>query len=257
VTGRPHRAAASGFTLLELIVVLLIFSIMSILAYGGLRSVLDTRVGVEAAMDRTAEFQRSYRRVRDDIRQLSARDIRDAFGDRQPPFMAQREADVMFTRAGWQNPLRQPRTTFQRVRYRLTEGTLFRDSWRVLDMAQDSEPVELGLLEDVESVAWRFLDANQEWRDEWPGEGNELPLMVEITLETKDWGELQWRFKAGIPPTASQIIQSAGQGPPTDPDANPGTGDGGGDTAGGGNDPAPETTPPPTPGTAAPGIPFN
>ena len=105
MTGRPHRAAASGFTLLELIVVLLIFSIMSILAYGGLRSVLDTRVGVEAAMDRTAEFQRSYRRVRDDIRQLSARDIRDAFGDRQPPFMAQREADVMFTRAGWQNPL--------------------------------------------------------------------------------------------------------------------------------------------------------
>ena len=72
MTPRHTHPMQSGFTLLELIVVLLIFSIMSILAYGGLRSVLDTRVGVEAARDRTAEFQRSYRRVRDDIRQLSA-----------------------------------------------------------------------------------------------------------------------------------------------------------------------------------------
>jgi general secretion pathway protein J len=245
---QPVRWSQSGFTLLELIVVLLIFSIMSILAYGGLRSVLDTRVGVEAAMDRTAEFQRSYRRMRDDIRQLSARGIRDAFGDRQPPFMAQRDADVMFTRAGWQNPLRQPRTSFQRVRYRLTEGTLFRDSWRVLDMAQDSEPVELGLLEAVESITWRFLGTNQEWRDDWLGESDELPLMVEITLETEDWGELQWRFKVGIPPTASQIIQSAGQAPPVDPNLD----------SSDGNGEAPDATPPPDTGTTpSPGGLFN
>lgn len=248
---RTSRLPQTGFTLLELIVVLLIFSIMSVLAYGGLRSVLDTRVGVEAAMDRTAEFQRSYRRMRDDIRQLSARGIRDPFGDAQPPFLAQPEADVTFTRAGWQNPLRQPRTSFQRVRYRLTEGTLFRDSWRVLDMAQDSEPVELGLLENVEAVTWRFLGENQEWTDEWLGETNELPLMVEITLETEDWGELQWRFKAGIPPTASQIIQGAGQMPVTDPDGLPdGDADGDGD-----GDAPPDVTPPPE-ATQPPGDPF-
>lgn len=218
----------SGFTLLELIVVLLVFSIMSILAYGGLRSVLDTRVGVEAAMDRTAELQRSYRRLRDDIRQLSARGIRDPFGDPQPPFMAQREADVMFTRAGWQNPLRQPRTSFQRVRYRVTGGTLYRDSWRVLDMAQDSEPVELALLANVNRARWRFLGTNGEWRDDWLGETNEIPVMIELTLETPDWGELQWRFKSGIPPTASQVIQGAGQipDPNTPPEATPPPDDG-------------------------------
>ena len=102
------------------------------------------------------------------------------------------------------------------------------------------------LLENVEAVTWRFLGENQEWTDEWLGETNELPLMVEITLETEDWGELQWRFKAGIPPTASQIIEGAGQVPVTDPDGLP---DGDADAT-------PDVTPPPA-ATPPPGDPFS
>jgi general secretion pathway protein J len=214
---------ARGFTLLELIVVLLVFSIMSILAYGGLRSVLDTRVGVEAAMDRNAEWQRAYRRLRDDIRQMSGRGIRDGFGDRAPAFQAVREADVTLIHAGWPNPLRQSRPAVQRVRYRLTEGALIRDAWQVLDPAQDTAPVELTLLRDIERVQWRFRDSAREWQDEWRGDNGEVPTQLELTLDSDDWGQIVWRFNPGISVTASRMMQAAGEVLPagSDPQATP------------------------------------
>ncbi len=204
-----RRQGHRGFTLLELIVVLLVFAVLSVMAYGGLRSVLNARSQVETALERTAVYQRSYRKLRDDFQQLRARPIRDGFGDLQPALMALDGEGVVFTRGGWRNPLLAPRATLERVRYRLSDRTLYRDSWRVLDQAQDSAVVELPLLPDVDVLRWRFLDASQEWQDEWSREADGLPQMVELELETADWGLLRWRFLPGLSPQASRVLQSA------------------------------------------------
>lgn len=196
----------AGFTLLELIVVLLVFSVMSVMAYGGLRSVLDSRAAVEASLDRTADFQRGFRKLREDLRLLRARSIRDGFGDRQPAFVSERDQVISFTRGGWRNPLYAPRPTLERVRYRLTNGVLYRDSWRVLDQAQDSQPVELALLSGVDRMQFRFMDAAREWQSEWRAEDGSLPLLVELRLETRDWGALRWVFRPGLPPEAVQLL---------------------------------------------------
>ena len=61
-TPRPSRHIGcrvpriGGFTLIEIIVVLLVFSVMAAMAYGGLNSVLRTRRGIEDSMQRTAEL---------------------------------------------------------------------------------------------------------------------------------------------------------------------------------------------------------
>ena len=219
-----------GFTLLELIVVLLVFAVLSIMAYGGLRSVLDARTRVEASLERTAQYQRAFRKLRDDLQQVRARPIRDGFGDVQPALIALDGEGLIFTRGGWRNPLLAPRATFERVRYRLTDRTLYRDSWRVLDQAQDSGLVELPLLERVDAIRWRFLDSAQEWQDSWPREANGLPVMVELELEAADWGLLRWRFQPGLSPQAAAILGAAAR---NIEDHDDGTGDDG--------DPAPTT----------------
>lgn len=211
-----------GFTLLELLVVLLVFAVLSVMAYGGLRTVLDARVAVEASLDRTAALQRGYRKLRDDLRLLRYRPIRDGFGDLQPAFLSERGAGVVFTRGGWRNPLTAPRASLERVRYRLSEGRLYRDSWRVLDQAQDSPVVELALIEGVEDLRWRFLDNAREWQEDWPPERGDLPLLIEMRLETEDWGELTWLFRpavgAAAVATLSQFAasESAEPTPPSD-----------------------------------------
>lgn len=213
------RTAQSGFTLLELIVVLAIFAVFSLMAYGGLDSVLQTRAQVEEALQRTATAQKAYIRLRDDFQQIRNRPVRDGFGDTQPPIRTDRLGRVELTRGGWRNPLTQPRAGLERVSYRLDGKKFKRESWRVLDQAQDSKAVELVLFDNVKTLSWRLLDANREWHRDWPPENPDrssaqaapLPIAVEITLDTADWGELKFLFRLGL--ETPKLSDFGGPGP--------------------------------------------
>jgi general secretion pathway protein J len=195
---------AHGFTLLELIVVLAIFAVLSVMAYGGLASVLNARAHVAQALERTTALQKGYVRLRNDFQQLRARPARDGYGEPQPALLVQPDDTVEFTRSGWRNPLAQPRSALERVAYRVDDGRLLRLSWRVLDRAQDSQPVELVVLDRVEEARWRFLDAKFEWQDRWPTQAASAagtadpgpPLAVELTLQLQDLGEVRYLFSA-------------------------------------------------------------
>ncbi len=222
-----------GFTLLELLVVIAIFAVFALMAYGGLDTVLQTRAGVEVAMEKTASVQKAYIRLRDDFQQVRNRPARDAYGDLQPAIYVSRDARVEFTRGGWRNPLLLPRPGLERVSYRLDGKKFKRESWRVLDLAQDSKPVELVLFDDVRELRWRFLDDKREWHEDWPPTSNSsvtaanapIPLAVEIELDSEGWGELRFLFRLGVKKVA--VTQVPGPGgnpnPNTNPDTSPGT----------------------------------
>ena len=200
---------AAGFTLLELVVVLAIFAVLSMMAYGGLSAMLTGRAKVAESLERTAALQQGYLRLRNDFQQLRARTARDGYGETQPALIVQPDGSVEFTRSGWRNPLSQPRSALERVAYQFDEGRLLRRSWRVLDRAQESEPVEVAVLDQVDDAEWRFLDAKLEWHDAWPATVAAVgsapsppPLAVELTLQVKDLGEVRFLFSAknGVAP---------------------------------------------------------
>lgn len=194
---------AGGFTLLELVVVMAIFAVLSVMAYGGLATVLTARERVLQSLERTTELQKAYVRLRNDLQQLRTRPVRDGFGDPQPALQLQPDGAVEFTRSGWRNPLGHPRSGFERVAYRLdADQRLLRVSWRVLDRAQDSPVSEVAVLERVEDIAWRFLDGDQ-WREAWPPLGltgtptlDAAPRAVEILLTLEDLGEVRLLFSS-------------------------------------------------------------
>lgn len=207
-----------GFTLLEIIVVIAIFGVMAAMAYGGLASVLNSRVRVEQALDRTAQLQKAYMRMRDDFQQVRNRPVRDNFGDPKPAFYGTRDNQVWLTHGGWRNPLGLPRASLERVFYRLDEktGALVRGSYRVLDQAPDSKPAEVDLLKGVDDLKLRYLDpATREWITTWPRDtltdnpaalaALAPPLAIEVTLDTKDLGKLRFLFKLGIDAQSSGI----------------------------------------------------
>ncbi|MGH8541366.1 MAG: type II secretion system minor pseudopilin GspJ [Stenotrophobium sp.] len=231
---------ARGFTLLELIVVIAIFGVMSVMAYGGLASVLQTRVRVQQSMQRTAELQKAYIFLRNDFQQVRNRPARDNFGDLQPAFLGNRLNQVTFTRGGWNNPLSQPRSSLERVAYHYDEknDVLVRSSYRVLDLAQDSKPVDAQLLTQVEEIHWRYLDpSTRTWMTTWPvdTQTNVLaatvapPLAVELKLTTKDLGELRFLFRLGLEPLpnglgAGYVAPGSGAQVAAPPQGSPQTG---------------------------------
>ncbi len=204
-----------GFTLLELLVAMSIFALLSIMAYAGLNTVLKTRSILEQNMDRLAELQKSMLFISRDISQMVNRGIRDQYGDYQPALSASAlnvgldTPVIEFTRSGYSNPLGVKRSHLQRVAYHIKEHTLYRDSWQVLDRAQDSRPYKARLCNKVESIGFRYLDKKGQWYTQWPpansggdtqikpqkggvaGAGaSQLPRAVEFSLKLSDWGTI-------------------------------------------------------------------
>ncbi len=253
-----------GFTLLELIIVIGIFGVFSAMAYGGLNTVLSTRAKIESNLARTEEYDRAYLRLRTDLQNAAPRPIRDGNGEQQPAFGYDSFAQkVEFTRAGWQNLLSLPRPTLERVSYSLEESAsgdkargsrfqekqLVRRSWHVLDRASQTKPVEVILLDRVQTLEWQFFDSTGQRSESWPASsGTPLapgstyppPTAVEITVTTQDWGELRMMFRVGAE-GASRYAELSKPPPPPPPGAGqPGDpSNPGGGNPGGGNKPPP------------------
>lgn len=226
-----RQRAAAGFTLLELLVALGLFALVAAMAYGGLMSVLNTRAGIEKRLDRTAAYQKAYWILRNDFQNGVDRPIRGNLGELEPALKyTPINHEVDFTRGGWANPLRLPRSTLRRLGYfwDVDKKALMRRTWPVLDRAPQTNPVDTVLLSGVDEIQWRFLDDNNEWRDHWPtrqanlsnfdiqppaGQANVLqrsaapPRVVKLVLDTHDWGKLTFLFPYGLPNPAGRTSQ--------------------------------------------------
>jgi general secretion pathway protein J len=193
----------SAFTLIEVLVALAIFGIMSMLAYLTLGQTLSNADMLTDRMERLQAVQRSIRYLSSDLMQTSPRPIRNELGDNFSPALQTTlgsEFALELTHGGWGNPAGLPRGTQQRAAYRLEEDELVRYHWTTLDRTFGNEPVATILLDDVESLLFRFLDPAGEWSDTWPPQGtqggqggNQLrsrPRAVEILLTLRDEGEI-------------------------------------------------------------------
>jgi general secretion pathway protein J len=185
-----------------MLISLSIFGLLAVMSYGGLSSVLEQqfRTGVEA--DRLAELQKTYLVMQRDIEQVVLRPIRDEFGDELAPLVG--DQALQLTRGGWSNPLGHPRSTLQRVAWFREDQQLRRYVWQVLDRAQDSQPLEQVLMENIESMQVRYLLADDDWKEQWPiatqntdpdATSAVLPAAVEVTIEHEHYGPLVWLFR--------------------------------------------------------------
>jgi len=187
-----------GFTLIEVLVAVAIFAVVATLAYGTLDQTLRISDGIGTSMERLKAVQRTVRQLDTDLSQAAPRAIRDPFNDQmaaafrsEPGF----EFALELTRSGWNNPAGLKRGTLERTAYRVEEGELIRFSWRVLDRTLANEPRRVVLLDNVDSMVLRFMDATGEWSDQWPPrvagiqQGSvQRPRAVELILTTNNEG---------------------------------------------------------------------
>ena len=166
------RHVSRGFTLIEVLIVLGIFSIIGLIGAQLVSRVLDNERTLTERGTRLAQIQRSMQILQRDILQLSARGIRDQLGDPIEPLLIGADGMIEFTRFGWRNPLNRPRSELQRVGYVVQEETLYRAYWMVLDRAPVSVPQLQQLLEGVEQIEFFALDSSGNEHSFWPPAGD-------------------------------------------------------------------------------------
>ena len=195
---RQRRQTA--FTLIELLVAMAIFSVLAAMAYGALNQMLLNSELLGERMDRMKKVQKTVRVLSEDLMQLAPRPIRRDIGE---GFSAALSTDfqsiyaIELTRGGWTNPVTLPRPTLQRVAYRLEEDRLIRYYWTVLDRTIANEPVAVELIDEVESIVFRFYQANGEPIEQWPPNDSpgpsgarSRPRAVEVILSLASEGEI-------------------------------------------------------------------
>ncbi len=191
---------ASGFTLFELLIAMVIFAVLGSAAYQGLFQTQRVRDGVLERSDQLADLRRAFFWMSDDIAQITQRPVRSAVGSLEPALVFSEAGDAMlsFTRAGWINPaadVTPPRSNLQRVSYLLEGDRLLRQYHYHLDLADDTTQRQRRLMSGVDSVTMRFLASSGDWHDQWPpanAEPNEpvTLLAIEFTFELQEIGDV-------------------------------------------------------------------
>lgn len=190
-----------AFTLIEVMVSLAIFAILAALCYGALGRTLESAEMLNGRMDRLQAIQRTMRLLTEDLQQLAPRPIRDELGESFGPALDtgfQSGFALELTHGGWSNPIVLPRGTLQRSAYRMEDDELIRYHWMVLDRTLANQPAEVVLLDGVESILFRFLEANGQWTEQWPPNSRpgdlgvrERPRAAEIILTLAQEGEIR------------------------------------------------------------------
>lgn len=186
---RAHARRSRAFTLVELLIALAIFALLSAFAYRGLAVLLESREALERDSRKWRDLALFVGRFERDVQAVVDRPALGPAGTLMGAVTSALDLGggnargLALTRAGatlYANELAAP----QRVGYRLAEGRVDRLAWPGTDAGPRAEAAATPVLEDVRSLAFRFLDRTYEWRGDWALPGAQgMPLAVEMTLE--------------------------------------------------------------------------
>jgi len=197
-----------GFTLIEILIAMAIFTLIGLASTGLLTTVIDSNDISEERFAKLQLLQRAMITIERDLQQAVPRAAR-VNGEKQDVVMAGGEVDnsdddgIGFVRGGWHNPqLMLPRSTLQYVAYRLNENRLERLYSNYVDNVIGYEPKVRVLLEDIESLKIEFLatssnessdeDEDLSWNESY--KGTALPRAVAIEFVSKDFGKIRREF---------------------------------------------------------------
>lgn len=200
ITSRQvYSVRQSGFTLLEVLVAMAI----SVIVYMGSYTLLDSVITIDERVEAKREALKNIQKVRyfmqQDIEQIVNRSIRSESDEQLNAVKYDSGSQSLeFTRAGWKNPIKRPRSEMQRVRYFVEDNKLYREYWNVLDRVPESKNKKNVLLENTDELSFRFFGMKEKnWQSDWLKTSNDkdsIPGAIEVTLKTKAYGELKWIF---------------------------------------------------------------
>lgn len=230
-----RSAHSSGFTLIEVLVAIVIFALLSVFSVQGFLMVanMEQRNREETAAEQ--EFHQLWSLIGQDLLHIRQRPIRDQFGIVDGAYIAGRDPYLVeFTRGGLPGLPISP-GGMMRVAYRLSdEGELIRTTWLALDSPSIDEVQERTLMSGIAEVQFEQLNQSNYFEAIWPPlnspQNSEelMPRMIRVTLETLDGLEMT-RLMPGV----TQVSASGGGRGPAGAGGNDEEGEGQGQAGNG------------------------
>ena len=192
-----------GFTLIEIVVALVVFSVLSVLLYQGFSILTDYERRKRSDYDSHNELQHAWVVILQDLLHVRARPERVRLGGSTYAYHTQHpEYLITFTRGGLPLVPGAP-AGLQRVAYSLSDdGELLRWVWPTLDSFLENEPDSVTLMGGLRKLEFLHLNLANEFEPDWPPLRSSIPLhqvprMIQVRIELSS-GETYERLIPGI-----------------------------------------------------------
>ncbi|WP_047305080.1 type II secretion system minor pseudopilin GspJ [Pseudomonas fluorescens] len=168
-----------GFTLLEVVVAIAIFSLLGLATYQLLDRVMRSDQRIQTQELQLRHLQRALSLLERDLVQVRRHALKDDHSHSQA--LISQHQGLRLLRGGWRNPLDYPRSDLLQVSHRFSDGQWLRETQ---GLEQGSVSQVQPLLSGVELMHLRFIDALGQPHDSWPigSEALSLPAAVDIEL---------------------------------------------------------------------------
>jgi general secretion pathway protein J len=191
------RSAQQGFTLVEMLIALAIFGMLTAAAVALLSVTARTQEAADRQLAEVGDLRRMSSLLAADLAQTVARPHRDVDGRPQIAFAGADGGDamlMMFVRTG--NDVDAGLPALKRVGYRVANGRLERLAFAAVDGGDAA--VAVPLIDGVRQARLRYRDRTGAWQPTWfPSDGTQLPVAVELTVETAREGVVRQVFLVG------------------------------------------------------------
>ncbi len=161
-----RRRARQGFTLLEVMVTLIIFSLITLGSFHVLTSLLHTKAALQQQNERLEQLQNLLMTVHHDVSQLVPRvtsfpldpqNPQSMINPKNPYLQLNTAGPFTFIALGWRNPLGEARSTLAYTQYRLDKGGLLRELWPYADYTDDHPAVSRPFPDTVDRVRFHAI----------------------------------------------------------------------------------------------------
>ncbi len=207
----------NGFTLIEILIALFIFSILSIISYWGLSRSITNSHHILRVEHNLQQLQMTLAIMNLDFSQVVDRPINTTNHVIEPALQGQNN-NISFTRGGNINPLK-TNSSLLRISYQLANGKLYRLIWPVLDRPIATKPIKQLLLSGVQPVqqqpVFQYYITTKKQVPYWPAQtnnavepnhkaqqnfkqNNTVPLAIVVTFKVKGLGIIYRIFRLNI-----------------------------------------------------------
>ncbi len=194
-------ASEAGFTLVEALVSLFVFSLIAAGSVLMLTQSVDTQRRVSDAEASLREVQNARALLATDLAQYAGREVREPNGRGRPRFIGgDAETPLAFVRAaGEPDPERGAATRLALVEYGFDEGAIVRRTRATLDRVDETEMVERVIVADAGDARFEFFDGVT-WREQWlaGGAGATPPRAVALVFTSTRYGEIRIEALVGL-----------------------------------------------------------
>lgn len=217
----------NGFTLVELLVAIAIFAILSALGWQAFDHITKIKDRNATHEENLAQLQQAYQQLQLDSLQIIPV-VANSAGQIQPALQL-KDRVLMFSKTGVVDPLQQKKASDERIEYRYSadDKKLYRLKYSQLNHTANAQPVSSVLLNDVDHLQFTVL--NPTVLTQWPEGGADpnaamtlakLPRGLSVKFTIKDI-EYEWIFSLLNTDFISQLPPPNANNPQQPPASDP------------------------------------